>query len=68
MLLLCFVLLGCKSTSDYSNEASVPTNDSGGDRIIKICIEKHYYYKTVGGYEGGIAPVLTDNGKPVHCK
>jgi hypothetical protein len=40
--------------------------------IIKICLEGHQYYSfckwNCSAYQGGIAPVLTDDGKPVKCE
>ena len=42
--------------------------DSDRYTITKICIEGHYYYYASGIYSGGIAPVLTDDGKPCPCE
>jgi hypothetical protein len=36
--------------------------------VSKMCIEEHVYFVTTSTYSGGIAPKLTDDGKPVECK
>jgi len=63
-LLILFVLLilGCSIESDGHD-----VNTSALITVKKICIEDHYYYYVPYSHKGGIAPVLTDDGKPIHC-
>jgi hypothetical protein len=35
--------------------------------IHRICIEGHIYYLNAGMHLGGIAPKLTNDGKPCPC-
>ena len=35
--------------------------------IDTVCIQHHVYYETLGTYQGGIAPKLSDDGRPCHC-
>lgn len=50
---------------DNNNNNKVKVNK--GWSIDTVCIEHHTYYETRGLYGGGIAPKLTDDGKPCHC-
>lgn len=64
-ILIIFVLLvGC--SQDYSAKGSVGFSQAAG--VKKICIEGHVYYYTKGGYQGGIAPKLHNDGRPVKCE
>jgi len=47
-------LFGCSDLSDWS--------------IKQKCLGGHVYYFNDGYNQGGIAPKLTDEGKPVHCE
>ena len=48
LLLICLVLFSCSLEGEPTSTSSF---------IRKICIENHYYYKTISLYEGGIAPL-----------
>jgi hypothetical protein len=67
-IVLALAVCGC--LPHYGNKVKVWDDFNtvkGWSDFRKICIEGHAYY-TNGLYSGGIAPVLTDDGKPVKCE
>jgi hypothetical protein len=64
LISLLAMIIGCGV--DPTQKGSVPYGIPNLS-VVKKCIEGHVYYYTSGGYEGGIAPKLTDEGKPVKC-
>jgi hypothetical protein len=65
-IVLVFAVCGCIQDKDEFAVRIHPKKISFS--FIKICIEGHLYYFADGLYEGGIAPVLTDDGKSVKCE
>jgi hypothetical protein len=58
ILILIILLAGC--SKDITDRTDI-------NFVITVCLEGHTYYYTDMVYQGGIAPKLTDDGKPVHC-
>jgi hypothetical protein len=65
--ILVMSLSGCTKKGEPS-EVIVETNGLSNLKLQKRCIEGHVYYISSTGYHASIAPVLTDDGKPVLCK
>jgi hypothetical protein len=70
ILVVVYVDLSGPKTKDVFNPGSIKQEKFNG-YIERSCIEGHqYYFWRSGGGEsriGGMAPVLTDDGKPVMC-
>ena len=54
-ILLIVLFVGCSDEVKTNKDWAIDT----------VCIEHHVYYETPAA--GGIAPKLTDEGKPCHC-
>ncbi len=61
------MIFGCGPNPEQKGSV-ITIQDFDKIRIKKLCIEGHWYYYTAGECKGGIAPVLTDDGKPVKCE
>jgi hypothetical protein len=77
-LLILFISIITFVECKFSNNMKVRRENTNNKRmdnsictfetVKKTCVEGHVYYITSQFYQGGIAPKLTDDGKPVECK
>ena len=66
MIILFAGILSCSGSS--SNNAVYVDRYSRVSHLTKTCIEGHVFYYTSGGYDGGLASKLHDDGTPFLCK